>query len=134
MPDMFSFGPFFLMTMLGFADTPFREGGPPPAESIPEFVYSLYNITHSFIIFAVVFAIVWAIFKRPIMEMLAWPLHILVDIPTHSYQFFPTPFLWPVSDIKIDGTPWGEPWIFFPNLALLGLAYGVWYWRRTKKE
>jgi membrane-bound metal-dependent hydrolase YbcI (DUF457 family) len=64
--------------------------------------------------------------------MLAWPLHILVDIPTHSSQFFPTPFLWPVSDFYINGVSWGQPIIFIPNAILIVCLY-VYYFFFSKK-
>ena len=98
---------------------------------IVAYVGSMYNITHSFVIFTVVFAIVWFISKRPQYVMLAWPLHILVDIPTHSSTFFPTPFLWPLSDFYINGISWGNWFIFFPNVALL-IALYTWFYL-TKK-
>ena len=36
----------------------------------------LYPLSHSLIVFAVVFALVWWL-RRPVLVMLAWPLHIL---------------------------------------------------------
>lgn len=64
--------------------------------------------------------------------MLAWPLHILIDIPTHTAEFFPTPFLWPVSNFHVDGISWGNPFIFYPDLILLVLSYLIWYFYRIK--
>jgi hypothetical protein len=68
--------------------------------------------------------------------MLAWLLHILVDIPTHSTRFFPTPFLWPISSYEFSGIGWANPMIFIPNVVLLTSLY-VWYFLirpRLKKE
>jgi hypothetical protein len=48
------------------------------------FVWTLYNARHSLLVFALVFGIAWLLAKRPILEMLAWSLHILIDIPTHQ--------------------------------------------------
>jgi hypothetical protein len=31
-----------------------------------------------------------------------------VDIPTHSRQFWGPRFLWPLSDVAVDGVPWAE--------------------------
>jgi hypothetical protein len=36
----------------------------------------------------------------------AWGLHILVDIPTHSRQDWAPQFLWPLSDITVSGVLW----------------------------
>jgi hypothetical protein len=77
--------------------------------------------------------LLWVIFKKPILEFMAWGLHILVDIPTHSSAFFPTPFLWPLSDFMVDGVGWSSPWIFFPNLILLVVFY-LWFFVHKKRK
>ena len=133
LPDFLAFGPFFIGTFFGFYKWPRFGPEPPDPSLIPSFVGQVYNITHSLIIFAAVFLIIWLILKRPVYEMLAWGLHILVDIPTHSYRFFPTPFLWPISDLKVDGVGWGHPYIFFPNIALLILLY-LWFFVIKKRK
>jgi membrane-bound metal-dependent hydrolase YbcI (DUF457 family) len=93
-------------------------------------VYTLYNVSHSFLTAFLVFGIVWFVYKKPMFELLAWPLHILVDIPTHSSEFFPTPFLWPLSDFTVNGISWGQPVIFIPNVVLL---IGLYVWFFYKK-
>lgn len=123
-PDLFSFGILTVGTWLGLLDRPDWSSGSPPI--IPQFVYVLYNYTHSFMVFVVVFGLVWWLRKKPLLEMLSWPLHILVDIPTHSNRFFPTPFLWPISDYKVNGHPWSSPEIFIPNVILLISLY-LWF-------
>lgn len=131
-PDLFSFGIFSAMNFLGLVSGPDWSNGPPDASTIPQYVHSLYNITHSLIVFVAVFLLVWVIRKKPLYEMLAWPLHILMDIPTHSTRFFPTPFLWPVAEYKIDGVPWSHPWIFFPNWILLILIYSYFFFKKRR--
>lgn len=131
-PDLFSFGLLFITNFLGITQRPDWSAGPPPESMIPGYVHTMYDITHSLVVFAVVFAVVWVVRRRVLWEMLAWPLHILVDIPTHSSQFFPTPFLWPVSDFHIDGHPWSRPEIFIPNVLILTGLYGWFWWKRKK--
>jgi hypothetical protein len=91
----------------------------------------LYSISHSAVIFAAVFFCVWAIRKKPYWEMTGWLLHILIDIPTHSYKFFPTPFLWPVSQVKINGISWADPRFLLLNYAAIALVY---FLLRSKKR
>jgi hypothetical protein len=38
----------------------------------------------------------------------AWALHILIDIPTHSRRHWAPKFLWPLSDVTVDGVSWPE--------------------------
>lgn len=126
MPDLLSFGIYTAGDVLGLVSGPEWGNGLPDPKIIPDFVYTLYNITHSLIIFAVVFGLLWFLKKKIFLPLFAWGLHILLDIPTHSSAFFPTPFLWPLSDFKISGVGWGQPIIFFPNLILLALGYIAW--------
>lgn len=95
-------------------------------------VHALYSLSHSIIIFAVVFCLVWLLKKRPVWELLGWLLHILIDIPTHSYQFYPTPFLWPVSNLKINGVSWATPWFMVANYFALLAVYA--YLRFAKRK
>jgi len=122
-PDVLAFGLFFAQRFLGSGNF---FGGPPDPRIIPQYVYSIYSVTHSFLIFGTAFLLIWLIFKHPIWEMGAWGLHIALDIFTHSSRFFPTPFLWPLSDFKVNGIGWGSPVIFFPNVGVLAILY-TWF-------
>jgi hypothetical protein len=134
MPDIFSFGIFTATSILGLVSGPDWGSGPPDPSAIPQYVHHLYDVTHSLVVFTVVFGTVWWVRKKPLLELLAWPLHIIVDMPTHSSAFFPTPFLWPVSDFTIDGISWGTPWIFIPNVVLILVLYLVWYIRTRRNK
>lgn len=126
-PDLFSFGIFSVMTVLGLVSGLDWSAGPPNPNLVPEYVHWLYNVTHSFVTFAVVFSAVWAVRKKPYWPMLAWPFHILLDLPTHTTAFFPTPFLWPFLDYRFNGVSWSHPLIFFPNWIALGIGYTWWF-------
>lgn len=134
-PDLFSFGIFLGLAFFGLVEHPDWSSGqhPDPAQ-IPAYVHSVYNVTHSLIVFSIVFGIIWLIRKKSLYALSAWGLHILMDIPTHSNEFFPTPFLWPIADVSVNGIPWSNPIIMVPNLALLIAAY-FWFWYgRCKKQ
>ncbi|MBI4224959.1 MAG: hypothetical protein HY617_01365 [Candidatus Sungbacteria bacterium] len=133
MPDLLSFGIFWLAVFAGLNDPPdFAE--PPASLNIPHYVSQLYQISHSFVIFLLIFFMLWAFFRRPVWEFSAWGLHILLDIPTHSYRFFPTPFLWPVSRFEVDGFPWSMPQVFIPNILLLVICYVCFFIYRRKSR
>ena len=131
-PDAFSFGIFMLARITGFSKMDFS-GGHMDQSLVPQYVHVLYNFTHSLIIFLAVFLLVWLILKKPYWLLGAWGLHILIDIPTHSFEFFPTPFLWPVSNFMVNGISWGSPIIFFPDVAILIILYAI-FWYRKRKE
>ncbi len=125
-PDFFSFGIYTIATILGISEAR-QSYGQTDMNEIPQYVHALYNVTHSLVIFLIVFGLLWAIRRKPLWLLGAWGLHILVDIPTHAASFFPTPFLWPVSSYTLDGINWGNPYIFFSNLGLLLVTYLIWF-------
>ncbi len=43
-----------------------------------------------------------------IQIFLAWGLHILIDIPTHSRKLWGPRFLWPISNFAVNGISWAE--------------------------
>ena len=132
-PDLLSFGILWAAALAGLEDAPDFSHGTPLESSIPQYVHHLYDVTHSFIIFLVVFLLVWYIRKQPLWELSAWGLHVLVDVPTHSHAFFPTPVLWPLFDWKFNGWQWMTPTIFIPNFALLLLVY-AWFLSRIYRR
>ena len=102
LPDILAEGIMFALIFLGANNMPSYEGAHPKLTEFPVYAQNFYNATHSLIIFLSVFLIIWLIRKKPFLPLLAWGFHIIVDIPTHSFELFPTPFLWPISDFKID--------------------------------
>jgi hypothetical protein len=132
-PDFFSFGLVFANGLLHHGlEFLHGLGHPPDPALIPAYAYSLYNATHSLVVFAAVFVLVWIARRKPLMEMSAWGLHITLDIFTHNDAFFPTPFLWPISDARFNGVPWGDPVIYFPNVLLLAVLYAWFFFKRKK--
>lgn len=132
-PDLLAFGPFFLFMLLGLVAWPAWGLEPPSSRMIPEYVYFLYSITHSLVIYGLFFALLWWLRKKNFAKLtLGWPLHILVDIPTHSNAFFPTPFLWPLSSFSVNGIPWSHVEIFIPNVIVIVLLYSYWYKKRKR--
>jgi len=129
-PDLLSFGILWTAATLGLSPKPDFSHGTPPESTIPDYVHALYNVTHSLLVFLAIFLVVWLLRKQPLWELGAWGLHVLVDIPTHSYAFFPTPVFWPLSNWKFDGWQWMTPEILIPNWVLLSLLY-AWFLSRA---
>jgi membrane-bound metal-dependent hydrolase YbcI (DUF457 family) len=97
----------------------------------------LYLFSHSLVIFALVYGAVWLLWRRPVLVMLAWPLHILMDIPSHRAGRYGTPFLWPLSSYRFNGASWGQRWFFILNYSALTAAYVallVWLLMSRRRE
>lgn len=95
----------------------------------------LYQFSHSLVIFALVFALVWVISRRPRLELLGWALHILIDIPSHIISFYPTPFLFPISDYRFPyGIQWSNIWYMLINYSLLLIVWGRIFLKKYKQD
>lgn len=127
-PDLISFGlwipSYFMANGLSI--------GPPSFDSLPLWLYTTYNTTHSLIVSGSVVVMVACWRKDIAFAMLAWPFHIVLDIPFHTADFFPTEMLWPFSDFVIDGIAWSNPWIWFSNIAGLFVLY-LNRWRQNRE-
>lgn len=94
----------------------------------------LYQFSHSLVIWALVFIVVWILSKRPRLELLGWLLHILIDIPSHAASSYPTPFLFPISDFRfLYGISWANKWYMIINYSLL-LITSLYFFSGKKKE
>jgi len=96
-----------------------------------EWVWGVYNGSHSLLVFAVFSAGLWLVMRRPVLETLGWLLHILLDSFTHR-GFFAIQFLWPVSAVHLDGIPWETPWFLGGTYAAL-IAVWLLTWRRRRQ-
>jgi len=105
----------------------------PDPNMIPQYVHTLYNFTHSLVIFAAVFILIWLLRRKPYWLLAGWGLHIGIDIFSHSDKFFPTPFLFPLSDFHVNGVSWAEPVFMLVNYAALIVVY-LWLYVLSRKR
>jgi hypothetical protein len=94
-----------------------------------DWVWGVYNASHSALIFAICFGAVWLCLRRPALEMAGWALHIAIDVFTHS-GMFAVQFLWPVWPVHFDGARWETPWVLAANYAALAAFYLPLWFRR----
>ncbi len=134
-PDLIAFGWFFpiLLYRVIVLHAPAPSVEPPAPDVFPAAVSLMYSFSHSLVIFGIAFALVWFYFRAPQYEMLAWPLHIVMDIPTHTAAFFPTPFLFPLSSFSVSGISWATPWLFFTYWGVLVILYAAFIIRRFRQ-
>ena len=132
LPDLLAFVPASINRMLNGEIRAERPDENSVTSDMP-FAWEIYQWTHSLTIVAFLYCCAYYFLKsrgheRPAymawIFVLPWFFHILIDIPGHTIQFFPTPFLHPFSDLMFDGVRWSTWWFFFPQVIALA---GVWY-------
>lgn len=120
MPDLFSWTVYLIYAIF---KPNFREKlkNPEHLDYAPKWVFTLYGLTHSIFVFVIVFFVLLIYTQEIPIYLLPWIVHILMDIPTHSRDFLPTPFLWPLSSYRFPGFSWGVKWFMILNYALIAV-------------
>ena len=132
-PDFFAFtiitfwyGLQWLTGNFNFRDLPEPSAVEPSASDtiwVFRLTSLLYSFSHSLVVFALVLGILLIIKRRVVWEIFGWLFHIVIDVFTHSYSYYPTPVLWPLSGWKFDGISWETPWFMMLNYLALALVY-----------
>jgi hypothetical protein len=89
---------------------------------VAAWVNHLHCIMHSAIVAAAVTAIVWAWRKALWLPLLGWWSHIVIDVFSHSADFYPVPVLYPFTQRGFDGIAWNTPAFMITNYAAIALA------------
>ena len=132
LPDLLSFGIYTIFNIVACPSE--LQFGKPELHELPIWLFSLYDISHSLIIALFFVSIIYFFFNKNFaFAMLAWPLHILLDFPFHTADYFPTPILWPIFDVNFDGISWANPYIWYPNIAGILILYLYRYKYAQKK-
>jgi hypothetical protein len=95
---------------------------PPLVESLS---HHLHCILHSALVAAAVTAAVWVVRRSLWIPLLGWWSHIIIDVFTHSAEFYPSPVLYPVTRAGFDGIAWNTPWFILVNYTALVIALVV---------
>jgi len=104
----------------------------PLPESVELWSHHLHCIFHSGVIAMAVTLVAWRWSRVLWLPLAGWWSHILIDVFTHSDDFFPSPVLYPLTYRGFDGLAWNTPWFVFANYSALAF---VWVWLlATRRE
>ena len=95
--------------------------------------HHLHCVGHSAIVAGAVTLLVWAVRRSAWIPLLGWWSHIVIDVFTHSADFYPAPVLYPITQRGFDGVAWNTPWFMVVNYAAIGLM-GLWLWLSRKSR
>ena len=138
LPDVFHLLPIFGWWLVGDGSVavvqayaiavPGQEPPLPPLVGL--WSHHLHCIAHSAVVAGAVTLLLWAVLRSLWLPLLGWWLHILIDVPTHSADYYAVPVLYPFTERGFDGLAWNTPWFMALNYAALS-ATGLWLlWRR----
>lgn len=101
-------------------------GQEPHLPTVVNFVsHHLHCMAHSAVVAGLVTFVVWRVHRSLWIPLLGWWSHIVIDVFTHSADYYASPVLYPFTQRGFDGIAWNTPWFMALNYAALG-ALGVW--------
>jgi hypothetical protein len=125
LPDLAAFGVTLIYFPLRHQHLNWRteEGREAIRQMTDRWVLKLYFWTHSLVVWGTAIGIgtiIWSFVGGEFPWFLfAGVIHICIDIPTHSIQFFAPAFLTPLSKYRFDGWSWANKKFMLVNYALI---------------
>tara|TARA_B100001105_G_scaffold249361_1_gene236204 strand:- start:3183 stop:3779 length:597 start_codon:yes stop_codon:yes gene_type:complete len=93
--------------------------------------HTMHCVMHSAVVASVVTMLAWFRWRWLLVPLAGWWSHIVIDVFTHSREYYPSPVFYPITDRGFDGIAWPTPWFMALNYAALGIA-GLWLWRSSR--
>ncbi len=93
--------------------------------------HHLHCILHSAVVAAAVSLAVWGLRRSAWLPLLGWWSHIVIDVFTHSTDYYAVPVLYPFSERGFNGVAWNQPWMLALNYAAIAAVAG-WLWRARR--
>lgn len=95
--------------------------------------HHLHCLGHSAIAVGIVTALVWVAIRSLWIPLLGWWLHIVIDVFTHSSDFYPSPVLYPLTMRGFDGIAWNDSRFMLLNYTSLAVVFCLLLWRRRSE-
>jgi len=83
----------------------------------------IHCVTHSAVVASALTLLTWMATRTLWIPLLGWWCHIVIDVFTHSSQFYPSPVLYPFTMRGFDGLAWNTPWFIAVNYASLAVVW-----------
>jgi hypothetical protein len=94
--------------------------------------HHLHCILHSAVVAGAASVVVWRWRRNLLAPLLGWWSHIVIDVFTHSADFYPVPVLYPFTQQGFDGLAWNTPGFQWANYASIAAALLVLVFTRRR--
>jgi len=100
-----------------------------PSSFFPPYVFVVYNIMHSAVIWTVIFVSLWLLGYRTVAVIWSgWGVHIGLDFFTHNAKSsLPTKIFWPLSHWHYHGFSWSSAKFLLVEYIILAALYLIFF-------
>ena len=96
--------------------------------------HHIHCSAHSLVVLSVVTLICGRWLRVLLPALLGWWMHVLLDIPTHSEEYYAVTIFYPFTQWSFNGIAWTTPWVLAVNYAVLALAYTALFVTRPRRR
>ena len=86
--------------------------------------HRIHCSAHSLIVLSLVTLLSFWKFRWLLVPLMGWWLHIALDVPTHSQEYYAVTLFYPLTRWSFDGVAWTHPAVLGLNYVALGIVYG----------
>lgn len=101
---------------------------------VNEVSHNLHCFAHSGVVLGVLTLLIWLRTRRIWVPLLGWWSHVIIDVFSHSRDFYPSPVLWPFTREGFDGIAWNSTSFMVVNYSALTAIYLWLFWRRRREQ
>lgn len=140
LPDLAQFAPLLALALssvegwrvlLAYANAlPGYE--PPLSPLLADLTHHLHCVMHSALVAGAVTGVLWLWLGRFWLPLWGWWSHVLIDVFTHSADFYPSPVFFPATYWGFDGVAWNTPWFMVTNYLAIAVAAMVVFHRKSR--
>jgi membrane-bound metal-dependent hydrolase YbcI (DUF457 family) len=96
--------------------------------------HHLHCTMHSAVVAGLVSALAWRFRRAMLLPLLGWWSHIVIDVFTHSADYYAVPVLYPFTQRGFDGWAWNTPVALALNYTAIVAALAWLAWRRRRRH
>ena len=94
--------------------------------------HHIHCSAHSLLVLGAVTLLSFWKFRWFLVPLAGWWLHLALDLPTHSRDYYAVTVLYPFSDWAFDGIAWTHPEVWGLNYLALAVAY-AWLFATSRR-
>lgn len=96
--------------------------------------HNIHCSAHSLIVLGLVTLISFWKVRWLLVPLVGWGLHLALDVPTHSSEYYAVTIFYPLTEWSFDGIAWTHPAVLGTNYVALALTYAWLFVTRAPRQ